>query len=204
MFATLRIASFAVVLTALAGPAGDPYPFDTDPVSGGKLGDKPVIVQIEGRELRFATQENADKYKADPVKYRAALDEKLTQQQLPVYPLDTCPVSGAKLGAMGKPIDLIVGNRLVRFCCSGCKPKFEKDPATFLAKLDEAVIAKQKASYPLTTCPVSGDELGGEMGAPIDVVIGNRLVRLCCKDCIGQMRADPTKFLSKLDPASKK
>ncbi|MBI1850312.1 MAG: hypothetical protein HYR85_08210 [Planctomycetes bacterium] len=202
MFATTRFASLFFFVAALASTSGDPYLLDIDPVSGEKLGENPVIVQAEGRELRFASQANADAFKADPAKYRAAIDEKLTQQQLPFYPLDTCPVSSAKLGGMGKPVDVVVGNRLVRFCCGGCKPKFEKDPATFLAKLDEAVIAKQKPGYPLGTCVVSGDKLGGEMGKPVDVVIGNRLVRLCCSDCIRDLRANPRKFLAKLDAAA--
>ena len=39
----------------------------------------------------------------------------------------------------GKP------DRLVRFCCKMCIPKFEKDPAKYLKKLDEAAAAKAKA-----------------------------------------------------------
>lgn len=59
------------------------------------------------------------------------------------YPLDTCVVSGEKLGAMGKPYDYVhqapgQPDRLVRFCCRGCVKDFKKDPAAYLRILDEA------------------------------------------------------------------
>lgn len=59
------------------------------------------------------------------------------------YPLTTCPVSGSKLGSMGKPIDYVwkqagQPDRLVRFCCPMCPPDFEKEPAKFLAMIEAA------------------------------------------------------------------
>ncbi|OAM88830.1 hypothetical protein OH491_09735 [Termitidicoccus mucosus] len=59
------------------------------------------------------------------------------------YPLDTCVVRGGKLGEMGKPYAHIhkaegQPDRTVYFCCKGCLPAFEKDPAGYLKKLDEA------------------------------------------------------------------
>lgn len=51
------------------------------------------------------------------------------------YPLDTCVVSGEKLGSMGEPFVITHEGTEVRFCCDGCLPKFKKDPATYLAKL---------------------------------------------------------------------
>ena len=66
------------------------------------------------------------------------------------YPLDTCVVSGEKLGEMGAPIDFIYKeagkpDRLVRFCCKMCVPKFKKDPAKYLKLIDEAAASKKKA-----------------------------------------------------------
>jgi YHS domain-containing protein len=185
---------------------GDPYLLETDPVSGGPLGpvETQVVVDHEGRELRFASQAVADAFKADPGKYLPAVDAKMMAQQLPLYPLDACLVSGEKLGgSMGAPIDFIHKNRLVRFCCQSCKPEFLKDPAKFIAKLDQAVIAKQKPGYPLAQCVVSGKKLGGGMGAPVDVVVGNRLVRFCCKACQKDFRKDPLKYLGMLEAESK-
>lgn len=63
------------------------------------------------------------------------------------YPLDTCVVSGDKLGEMGKPFEYVYKaegqpDRLVLFCCKGCVKDFKKDPAKYLKKLDEAAAAK--------------------------------------------------------------
>ncbi len=51
------------------------------------------------------------------------------------YPLDTCVVSDEKLGSMGEPFVITHEGTEVRFCCDACVPKFEKDPAKYLAKL---------------------------------------------------------------------
>jgi hypothetical protein len=69
------------------------------------------------------------------------------------YPLDTCVVSGEKLegGTMGGPVDHIhkeegKPDRLVRFCCKGCIPDFQKAPAKYLQKIDDAAAAKAKGA----------------------------------------------------------
>ena len=51
------------------------------------------------------------------------------------YPLDTCVVSGEKLGSMGEPFVITHEGIEVRFCCDGCLPTFKKEPAKYLAKL---------------------------------------------------------------------
>ena len=51
------------------------------------------------------------------------------------YPLDTCIVSDEKLGSMGKPIVFTHEGQEIKLCCKSCKPKFLKDPATYLKKL---------------------------------------------------------------------
>jgi YHS domain-containing protein len=131
----------------------------------------------------------------------AAPDEsKAIAQQLPSYPLTTCPISGEPLDSMGKPMDMVHEGRLVRFCCKSCVKEFKKDPAPALKKIDEGVVQAQKASYPLTKCVVSGEELGSA-GEPVDYVQGTRLVRLCCKDCIKGVQKDPAKALATVDAA---
>jgi hypothetical protein len=51
------------------------------------------------------------------------------------YPLDTCLVAGEKLGEMGEPLVVVVGNQQVKLCCDHCLPELKKNPAEFLAKL---------------------------------------------------------------------
>jgi hypothetical protein len=65
---------------------------------------------------------------------------------------------------------------------------------------------KSTAPYPLTTCVVSGEGLT-EMGEPLDFIYKqegkpDRLVKFCCKQCIGKFKKDPAKYLAKLDAAA--
>ena len=186
-----------------AADLGDPYPLNVDPVTGEALGAQTVDITHDGRALRFASPENAATFREDPEQYLDEVDGRIIDGQLPFYPLETCPVGGEKLGSMGEPVDVVYRNRLVRFCCPGCVGQFENDPAATLAKLDEAVVARQGETYPLTTCPVSGAKLGS-MGEPVDLVVANRLVRLCCEGCEGQVMANPAKVLDAVDGAWEK
>jgi YHS domain-containing protein len=52
------------------------------------------------------------------------------------YSLETCLVSGKKLGSMGDPYVIVHEGQEIKFCCDGCEPTFKKDPAKFLAKLE--------------------------------------------------------------------
>lgn len=129
-------------------------------------------------------------------------DADIIAAQLPTYPLETCPISGEAFGGdMGDPINLVHEGQFVRLCCKGCIKDFNKDPAPTLAMIKQAVIEAQTADYPLDTCVVSGEALGGDMGDPIDHVIGTRLVRLCCKGCVKKVNADPGTYMAALDAA---
>jgi hypothetical protein len=53
--------------------------------------------------------------------------------------LATCPVSGDKLGGdMGKPFVFEYKGHEVKLCCKDCKKDFDKDPAKFMKKIEEA------------------------------------------------------------------
>lgn len=72
-------------------------------------------------------------------------------ESAPAYPLTVCVVSGEELGSMGKPVDYThqeagQPDRLVRFCCGGCIKTFKKDPAKYLAQIDQASTAVAAAS----------------------------------------------------------
>ena len=72
-----------------------------------------------------------------------------------------------------------------------------------IATADAAAIV----AYPLTTCVVSGDKLGGDMGAPFDYIYKedgkpDRLVRFCCKGCLKDFKKDPAKYLKMIDDAA--
>ena len=52
--------------------------------------------------------------------------------------LGTCPVSGDNLGEMGAPLVFTYKGQEVKLCCKNCKPKFDKDPETYIAKIRAA------------------------------------------------------------------
>jgi len=119
---------------------GVPYPLDTCPVTGEKLGSMgaPVVYNYKGREIKFCCKSCPAKFEANPSKYIAEIDKKIVAKEVNSYPLDTCVVTGEKHGSMGKPVDYVYKNRLVRFCCKSCIAKFDADPAKYLKKIDAA------------------------------------------------------------------
>lgn len=114
------------------------------------------------------------------------------------YPLDTCPITGKKLGSMGDPVAKLYDGREVRFCCPACPPKFEKDQAASLAKIDEKIIQDQAALYPLKTSVVTGKDLPEK---PFEFVYGNRLIRLGAESEKADFIKDAVKYLAALDKA---
>ncbi len=54
---------------------------------------------------------------------------------------------------------------------------------------------QSKQSSGQTICPVSGEELGS-MGEPIVMTHEGKEVKLCCKSCIKQFKADPEKYMN--------
>ena len=67
---------------------------------------------------------------------------------------------------------------------------------------DKAKAADLAKSYPLTTCVVSHDGLGG-MGETVDALYEGRLIRFCCKGCVKSFNKNPDKYLKELDTAKK-
>lgn len=54
------------------------------------------------------------------------------------YPLTTCVVSDEGLDSMGKPVVFVYEGQEVKLCCKKCKTAFDKDPAKFIKKIQEA------------------------------------------------------------------
>lgn len=192
---------------AAADPAvrvGDPYTLGTCAVAGGELGSMgdTIVKVVNGREVRFCCEMCAPKYEADPAKYAEKIDAAMIKHQMAFYPQETCVVAGTPLFKDGKDVGMsfIVNNRLVRTCCEDCAAKVKADPAPYLKKLDEAVIARQSNDYPLTNCLVmSEDELLEDYMT--QMVVAHRLVRFCCKDCVKEFNANPAAYIAKLDKA---
>jgi hypothetical protein len=181
------------------------YPLADCPISGqllGSMGD-PVIRTWNGREVRFCYSACVPKFEQNQKAELRKLDEKIIAMQLPYYPLEMCIVAGGRLGSMGEPDSFVHQNRLVRFCCAGCRDGFEKSAPEFIAKLDKAAADEQRPTYPLQTCVVRGNTLGS-MGNPAEVILAGRLVRLCCAPCEKELRANPARYIASLDEAWRK
>lgn len=123
----------------------------------------------------------------------AEVDQKQVSTVYP-YPLDTCPVGG-ELGSMGDPIIRQYDGREVRFCCDSCIAEFEAHKAEYWQKIDAKIIEQQRDSYPIEICVVSGAKLVS-MGEPVELVAGNRLVKLCCEGCIEKFKSESAHYLS--------
>lgn len=179
-----------------------PYPLDTCAISGEKLGGMGEAISkvYDGREAKFCCASCVKKFEADKKKGFEKIEKAIAKRLNFKYPLDTCPITGGKLGSMGDPIVKKFDGREVQFCCAGCVGKFSKDLKTSMKKLDAAIIAKQTANYPLETCAVLGGKLGG-MGKPIDLIHRNQLVRLCCQGCIKTFEKNPVKYMIKIADA---
>jgi len=179
---------------------GDPYTLNTCLVSGeklGSMGDVPVLLH-EGREIRLCCGGCEKKFNDNAEAMLQEIDKKLIKDQDAHYPTNTCINSGAELKEGG--VAFIVGNRLFKTCCDNCKAKVQADPAAFMAKLDAQVAEAQKAAYKLDACPISGEPLGDE---PVEIVVANRLVKLCCAGCKKGVDKDPAALIEKIDMAAK-
>lgn len=57
--------------------------------------------------------------------------------------------------------------------------------------------------YPLKTCVVSDEKLGG-MGEAYVFVHEGQEIKLCCKSCLKDFKKDPAKYLKKMKDAEAK
>lgn len=115
-----------------------------------------------------------------------------------LYPLDICIVTGMKLGSMGDPIVLLHEGREIRLCCAGCINKFKTEADNYLEKIDGKIIEQQSEDYPLTTCPMCGQEIHPE-GEVTNHVAFNRLIKFDQPACENHFAEDPAEFLKKVD-----
>lgn len=83
-------------------------------------------------------------------------------------------------------------------------------PAIIRADGTNAVKAadSKPTPYPLTTCVVSGDKLGGDMGDPVVFIYQtngiNQEIKFCCPMCKPKFLADPDKYMKIIRQAETK
>lgn len=77
-------------------------------------------------------------------------------------------------------------------------------PLTILAADNKDTKSGKPKPYPLKTCVVSDEKLGGDMGDPYVFTHQGREIKLCCKSCLKDFNKDAAKFLKKIEAAEKK
>jgi hypothetical protein len=174
------------------------YPLTTCVVSNEPLDDDAVTFEVDGTTFRTCCKKCVAKVRANPASFRAKVEAAAIAAQLPMYPLDVCPVSGAKLGSKGEPIQLLLDGTLVQLCCKRCVDKATADATAMADKVRAAAHDAQRKTYPIATCVVSGEALEDDA---IDVMYGTTLVRMCCPKCAKAFEKDPAKYLERLHAA---
>lgn len=101
---------------------------------------------------------------------------------------DICPISGQKLGSMGAPLKVKIGEEKVYICCKGCLQK--QVNAAHWATIHKNFATAQGI------CPVMENKLSAQ--AKWTIVEG-RIFYVCCPPCVDKIAADPKKYVKKLD-----
>ncbi len=101
----------------------------------------------------------------------------------------TCPVMGGKIN---KALHVDHKGKRVYVCCKGCVAPLKKDPVKYIKKLETegVTVAKLQA-----TCPVMGGKINKKQYADVN---GKRIY-VCCPGCIGTIKADPDKYIKKME-----
>lgn len=101
---------------------------------------------------------------------------------------DICPISGQKLGSMGTPLKVKIGEEIVYVCCKGCLQK--QVNAAHWATIHNNFAAAQGI------CPVMENKLSAK--AKWTIVEG-QIFYVCCPPCTEKIAKDPQSYLRKLD-----
>ena len=190
---------------------GDAYPLATCPISGKTLGKNPVVVVLsetprasdKGREVRFCCNGCRARFEKDLKTNLPELDNKIIKAQMPYFPAGNCVVMTSEPmpahdspEAMTEGKNVVIGNRLYRFCCKACIRKFKKNQKKYDDRIAEMIIKQQAESYPIEVCVISGRSYGPN---PNEVVVANRMVRTCCGGCSNKVKQNPAQYLAMLD-----
>ncbi len=116
------------------------------------------------------------------------VQEQQRRDQLRIAVQEICPISGQKLGSMGTPIKVKVGEETVFLCCKGClKQKIKPEHWTTI----HANAAKAQR-----ICPVMKHKISKN---PKWTIVEGQVVYVCCPPCKKKVAADPQKYLREVD-----
>ncbi|MBL8762752.1 MAG: hypothetical protein JNM07_00600 [Phycisphaerae bacterium] len=165
----------------------------------GTRGDAPEVVH-NVRRYRVCSSACAAAFNLAPEACVERVNAIMIADQRPYYPLAVSLVSGRPLGP--HPVEFVWGNRLFRASDPAERDLILSDPVRYVRQLNRAVLAAQSSSYGMPDkCPVQGDILPSDV--PIDIVVANRMVRVCCGRCARVVRARPYQYLGMVEYANK-
>lgn len=117
-----------------------------------------------------------------------AAKEQQKRDQLRIAVQEICPVSGEKLGSMGAPIKVKVGEETIFMCCKGClKQKIKPEHWGTI----HANCARAQG-----ICPVMKNELPKK---PKWTIVEGQIVYVCCPPCTKKINAKPQEYLRAVD-----
>jgi len=196
-------------LTLRVGDNSKEYQYALKPLKSGKLGVGVDLSKVKGHTLHMNVQ--LEGVAGSPLEFHSMgkVENATLSNELRISLQGTCPVSGQKLGSMGKPPKVELGDKSLFVCCAGCIDKVKASPDQYLSKyyksqgkevrpgVFEATLADAEAIAKQKVCPVMDEPLGG-MGTPGKVNVKGKAVYICCAGCAKKLAAEPEKFLAVL------
>lgn len=101
----------------------------------GKPINPKIFVEGEHAKVYFCCNNCKSGWNKDSSKMKAKLKDSYTYQT-------SCPIMG---GDIDPTVSATYKDRTIYYCCSMCDKKFQKDPAKYLAKIDEEIKANKAA-----------------------------------------------------------
>ena len=191
------------------GDSSKEYPYQLKPLKNKSIGVGVDLSKVVGHVLHMDVKLNG--VASQPISFHTmgkVADGRLSDAVL-ISLQATCPVSGKKLGSMGKPPKVMVNGKPLFVCCAGCSNRVKSASQQYAAKyygakgeqvrpgVFKATLADVKAISAQKLCPVMDEPLGG-MGAPLKVNVKGKAVYICCAGCAKKLHAQPDEFLAKL------
>lgn len=197
-------------LTLRVGDNPKEYSYTLKPLKNGMVGVGVDLSKVKGHMLHMNVQLSGVASSTLEFHAMGKVGEgaKLSDELL-ISLQGTCPVSGQKLGSMGKPPKVELGDKSLFVCCAGCIEKVKASPDQYLSKyyqssgkeirpgVYEATLADAEAIAKQEVCPVMDEPLGG-MGTPGKVNVKGKAVFICCAGCAKKLAAEPDKYLAQL------
>ncbi|MEQ1633250.1 MAG: hypothetical protein ABL997_12810 [Planctomycetota bacterium] len=196
------------------------YPIETCIVSGKPLPDSAVSAMCGSTLVRLCCAGCRTRFQSEPSHFLARLETAKStsygavaldtaswtpaqsiqwqRDQVPDYPLSTCPVSGKPIGENGAPHDVLLDGVLVRLCSEKCATKASERTAEIATAVQSAAFAQQKGNYPSSLCAVSGKPLGDRASS---LMLGTTLVRTCNSACMKHLAENRSAIVATLHSA---